>query len=63
MDKYRDFECMNHFFQVIAVLVWLMIFFDLETSRENFTLVSKDDSGSSEILQCNQRYYDPTEIS
>ena len=37
--------------------------FDIMSFREVSTLEIKDDDGNSKVLECNQRYYVPSEIS
>jgi 2-polyprenyl-3-methyl-5-hydroxy-6-metoxy-1,4-benzoquinol methylase len=37
--------------------------FDLMTFREHSTLTAKDDSGNEKVLECNERYYAPSEIT
>ncbi len=36
--------------------------FDLETFRDHNTVVFEDDSGNKRELECNERYYVPSEI-
>ena len=37
--------------------------FDLMTFREHSTLTTEDDFGNKKILNCNERYYTPSEIT
>lgn len=37
--------------------------FDLMTFREHSTMTTEDDSGNKKVLDCNERYYTPSEIT
>ena len=37
--------------------------FDLMTFREQSTVTTEDDSGNKKVLECNERYYVPSEIN
>ena len=37
--------------------------FDLMTFRDHSTFTTRDDSGNEKILNCNERYYTPSEIT
>lgn len=56
----KDFYDKNHTEGNAAVET---LSFDLMTFREHNTISMKDDSGKQKILECNERYYVPSEIT